>query len=162
MGETYVIRRVYPTLADAQILLAVERESLGDSNYTPEEALRVLARPEHHAYVATLDGEVVGFASCFETPCERGTRLEIDMLGVAAARRRRGLATRLILHSMREAEERGVRAFRAVVAEKNLASQRAFRCAGFVSSPSPLDMLIYEVGGTIPVGFLPPKWAWRT
>jgi len=161
MMNVEVIRRAEATLAEAEALLAVERSSLQDSPYTPQEVLQVLQRPEHHAYLAWQGAEAVGFCSCFETPTEGGPRLEIDLLGVLPAHRRRGLATRLIAHSLDQASRRGLRAFRGVVAVDNIASQGAFYRAGLRAEPQPRTMLIYEVRGVAPCAFLPPGWTWQ-
>ena len=95
------IRPVRPILADATALLAVERRSLGDSPYTPEEALAILRREEHHAYLALAGGRPVGFCSSFETPTDAGPRLELDMLGVHPGYRGRGIATEVFLEKGR-------------------------------------------------------------
>ncbi len=155
------IRRAEATLADAEALLAVERQSLKDSPYTPQEVQQVLLRPEHRAYLAWEDAEPAGFCSCFITPTEEGWQLEVDLLGVAPAHRGRGLGTRLIQHSVGKALQEGIRSFRAVVAVDNLASQGAFRRAGFVPEPQPRTLLTYEVRGVAPREFLPPGWRWQ-
>ncbi len=82
-------------------------------------------------------------------------------MGVVPVQRGQGLATRLIQHSVAQALRCGVRSFRAVVAVDNLASQRAFRRAGFLPEPQPRIMLIYEVRGVAPQEFLPPGWSWQ-
>jgi ribosomal protein S18 acetylase RimI-like enzyme len=156
MESAYVIRLARPTLADAAALLDVEHESLGDSPYSPERVQALLARPEHRAYLAVLPAaeggeEVVGFCSTFETPTANGPRLEIDMLGVRPAHRGRGLATRLIRSAIRAAWCREVGACRGVVAEENVASQRAFGAAGLAVDPRPCDLLVYPIGGTSPL-----------
>ena len=161
MMDEEQIRRAEATLADAEALLAVERQSLKDSPYTPEEVRQVLSRPEHRAYLAWRGGEPVGFCSCFETPTDTGPRLELDLLGVVPAHRGRGLGTRLIRYSIAQALCEGIRAFRAVVAVDNGASQGAFRRAGLLPEPRPRVLLIYEVRGNAPRGFLPPGWRWQ-
>jgi len=161
MGGAYVIRAVRCTLAEARALLAVERQTLGDSLYTADEVLDVLRRPEHHAYVATQADQMVGFSSCIETLTVWGKRLEIDMLGVLPTHRHRGLGTALVTRSIRAARDRGVRDLRAVVAADNVASQVAFRRAGLAALPHPFDMLIYEITGVEPVAFLPEGWTWQ-
>jgi GNAT superfamily N-acetyltransferase len=155
-----MIRLASRTLADAAALLAVERASLGDSDYTPEEALAVLERTESHVYLAQVDQEYVGFCSCFETPRAEGPRLEIDMLGVLPAHRGQGIATALVARSLSDAVARGTHAFRAVVAEENRASQRAFERVGFVCSQS-VQMLVYALYGWAPIAFLPAGWIHR-
>lgn len=161
MDGEYIVRAARCTLAEARALLAVERKALGDSPYVAEEILDVLRRPEHHAYVACLGDDVVGFCSCFETRAGGGNRLELDMLGVLPAHRHHGLATALVTRSMREARQRGVTDFRAVVATDNLESCSVFRRAGLPPSPHAFDMLVYEITDSRPAASLPHRWEWQ-
>ncbi|MBN1399553.1 MAG: GNAT family N-acetyltransferase [Anaerolineae bacterium] len=154
------IRPVARTPSDAAVLLAVEKASLGDSDYGPDEALAVLQRPEHHAYLAQIGEACVGFCSCLETPGAEGPRLEVDMLGVVPAWRGQGIATALVAFCMGEALARGTHTFRAVIAEGNLASQRTFERVGFACSQS-VQMLVYALHGWAPIEFLPAGWAHR-
>ncbi len=140
-------------------MMSVERQSLGDSPYTPEEALQVLRRLEHHAYLAFQGDQAVGFLSCLETPTGDVMRLELDMLGVCAEYRGRGIATSLLCMAMGEACGRGVRRFRGVVAEDNTASRTAFRRAGLDAVGGPALLLVYEILGREPVAYLPPGWS---
>jgi len=159
VSGAYLVRPVRHTLPEAGALLAVERKSLGDSPYAAREILKVLRRPEHYAYVACLGSMVVGFCSSFETASDQGSRLELDMLGVLPAHRHRGLGTALVRTSMGEALRRGVREFRAVVAVDNVASHLVFVGAGLATLPHRFDMMIYEISGRRPLGFLPEGWS---
>lgn len=159
MNSVYHIRRAQPNLDDTRDLLQVEGQSLADSDYTPQETVAVLRRPEHYAYLAYAGQAPVGFCSCLETPFDAGTRLEIDMLGVLPDHRRRGLATRLIAHSIVEARQRGVRHVRAIVARDNLGSRRAFQRAGLQIAQR-TEMMVYDIQGTAPLEILPPAWQW--
>ncbi|MGM0401025.1 MAG: GNAT family N-acetyltransferase [Chloroflexota bacterium] len=161
MEKDCIIRRAKPELDDARALLAVEHESLGDSPYSPCQVVSVLARPEHYAYLAFVKDEAAGFCSCIQTPLGREGQLEIDMLGVVAGHRRRGIGSSLIALGVRKAVGRGVRSFRAVAAADNVASQRAFQEIGFTRE-SAVDMMVYEVRGRTPLSFLPQGWTWRT
>jgi ribosomal protein S18 acetylase RimI-like enzyme len=164
MLEPLQIRRACPIAEDVETLLRVEHDSLGDSDYDLAEALAVVARPEHAAYVAYAGEWGVGFCSSFDTPTGAGARLEVDMLGVLPAYRGRGIATRLIRHATQEAIERGVGVGRAVVALDNVASQKAFRRAGFrpvgAGEATPFSMLVYHILGTVPQA-LPDGWRVR-
>lgn len=159
MCNDYVVQKVLSTLAGAEALLAVERATLGDSPYEAAHILELLQRPEHHAYLATLEGTPVGFCSCLETPTREGPRLELDMLGVLAAHRGRGVATQLVRCAMEDALRRGVERFRAIVREDNVASRRVFERAG-LSLFYACDMLVYEIRGRVPLAFLPEGWTW--
>jgi ribosomal protein S18 acetylase RimI-like enzyme len=152
------IRPVRTILADATALLAVEQRSLGDSPYTPEEALAILRRREHHAHLALAEGRPVGFCSTFETSTDAGPRLELDMLGVHPDYRGRGIATALLRAAIAEAHNRGIRLFRGVVAADNLPSQRAFERAGLRHDALPRDLTVYEVRGDAPLPYLPEGW----
>jgi len=156
---TIAVRPARPNLPDATALLAVERRSLGDSPYTPEEVLAVLRRPEHRAYLALAGGRPVGFCSAFETPTEAGQRLELDMLGVHPDYRGRGIATSLLRLALDEARGRGIRLFRGAVAVDNVASQRAFEHVGLRRGPLPCDLTIFELQGEAPLPYLPPGWS---
>ncbi|MHB0857937.1 MAG: GNAT family N-acetyltransferase [Anaerolineae bacterium] len=160
MSSNFSVRRVNPTPLDVQALSTVERGSLADSPYTPEEMAAILRRPEHHAYLAMADEQAAGFCSCFETPSNGGARLEIDMLGVIPAHRGRGLAKALIRHAMEDALMRGVRRFRAVVALDNLPSQHAFRDAGLEPADPPVKLEVYDILGNSPMSFLLDGWSW--
>ena len=161
MESGYSIRRARLSLPEAEALLAVEQQSLGDSPYTPQKILAVMQRPEHYAYVAALGDELVGFCSCLETPAADERRLEIDMLGVVPVHRRRGLASRLITRAVAEANTRGIHVFRGAVAVGDTASQRAFQHAGLNRSSYPFDLLVREVHPDDPPASLPASWAWQ-
>jgi GNAT superfamily N-acetyltransferase len=142
-------------------LLDVEHRSLGDSNYTPAEALEIVAQPNQRIYLAEREGVAVGFCACIETPSPAGTRLEVDMLGVLPEARGQGLGSALIRHSLEQARQRGIRRFRAVVATDNVASLRAFERAGFVTQYPEVAMLVYVLRGLCPVPFVPEGWRWQ-
>ena len=142
---------------DIAALLAVEHQSLNDSHYTPEEALRVLEQSDHRAHIA-VDGEhTVGFCFSFSTVADDGRRLELDMLGVAPSHRRRGLATRLIRTAIADAHERGIARARSVVAAANIGSRRAFWAAGFTVDHR-AELLVYDLLGRQACAFLPDGW----
>lgn len=162
MAGQYLVRRVRPSWADARALTTVERLSLGDSAYTPREMLAILLRPEHHCYLALLGEEAVGFCSCIETPTTLGGRLEIDMLGVLAEHRRRGLGRAMVARALHDARRRGVTLARGVVAADNLASQKLFREQGLVAPSSPHEMLVCLTdGGDQGMPALAPGWEHR-
>jgi len=159
--DAYVIRQVVPTPQDASALLSVEARSLAESPYQPAKIAEILGWPGQYAYLAEYGRSPVGFCSCLQVPFQGSPRLEIDLLGVVPEHRGRGVGTRLIEYSVSEGRRRGVRRFRAVVAQGNEASLRAFRRAGFFASPRPRAMLVYELQGYHAVDFLPPGWRWQ-
>ncbi|MBC7315119.1 MAG: GNAT family N-acetyltransferase [Chloroflexi bacterium] len=154
----YLIRPAQATLADAALLLQVEQVSLGDSDYSPEEALAALRRPEHRAYLALVGDEAAGFCSCLRivdgsTPC-----LEIDMLGVAPEHRGHGLGAALIRTAVAAAQEEGISRWRALVAVGNRASLRAFERAGLRVEGPARALHVYTIQGLSPVPYLPTGW----
>jgi len=151
MSDCCVIRPALPTTEDAAALLAVERATLADSPYTPEEVRAVLARPEQHAWLAIAGQEAVGFLSCLETPAHAGRRLELDMLGVRADYRGRGLATHLLTRAITEAQCHGIPRARGVTHEDNPAAQRAFERAGLTAAQDRFEMRVYPIAGTVPL-----------
>ena len=156
----YTHRRAQPLLDDAAAVLSVEQASVGDSPYTPEQVLQVLRRPEHYAYLACEGTNPVGFLSCLETETCLGLCLELDLLGVRAEHRGKGIATSLLRMAIGEAQSRGTHRFRGVVAADNAASQAAFTHAGLVAAQDPALLLVYEILGYAAVAFLPPRWTW--
>ena len=159
MNET-VIRPLTLTLDDAAALLAVERVSLQDSQYTAAEALAVLHQPDHWAYVAGPKDACVGFLFCFLSPGPDGPQLELDMLGVAPEHRRRGLASRLVDYACQQAAQRGVTRARAIVERGNSASRCAFERAG-LHVDQRAQFNVYEIGGNCPLDFVPSGWSWH-
>lgn len=129
-------------------LLYVERATLGDSDYTVDEALQALRSPAHLCLGAYEGDALAGFVSCFETYTPTGARLELDMLGVLPAHRHRGIATALIVRALEEARAAGVSAARAVVREENAASLAAFRRAG-LSARWLAAMMIWNPDGAL-------------
>lgn len=157
----WTIRRAAPTLEDARRLLAIENASLGDSDYTPRQALAVLRRPEQHALLALEGDEAVGFCSCLFTPTTVGARLEIDLLGVLPSHQGRGLGTALIWAAQQEACGQGIRQVRAVVAVDNAASLRAFARNLIAPVGPPRALLVYAIHGFAPRESLPCGWQVR-
>lgn len=156
--EGYVIRPVQATLTDAASILEVERASLGDSDYTPREALAALERPEHYAYVALWGKEVVGFCSCLRIWESGAPCLEVDMLGVAPEHRERGLGTALIRIALERARQEGISRARALVAVGNHASLKAFARAGMRPDGPARPLHVYTIQGFAPVPHLPDHW----
>lgn len=156
--DAWQIRRAAPTEFDARRLHALEASTLGDSDLTPEEMRIVLSRPEQHVYFAEAQDQLVGFCAAFETAAPHGPRLELDMLGVAASHRGRGIAQALVRRAVQEAQARGVRSWRAVVATDNVASARVFGRCGLAPEPEPREMLVYTPRGAVPQAYLPRGW----
>ena len=144
------IRQFAGTLSDARGLIEVDGETFRQCDYAPAYLLDLLSGPHHWAAVAEDEGRVVGFVSAFETHGLAGDRWEVDELAVRPAYRGRGWGTRLVASAVaRGAAASGLVQARALVAARNLASQRAFEKVGF-RAQAEVDLLLYEVGGRVP------------
>jgi ribosomal protein S18 acetylase RimI-like enzyme len=153
------LRRALPTYEDARAVADIEAASLGDSDRTVGEIRQVLALPRQYVYLADDSETPVGFLATFETPAVAATRLELDMLGVLEGWRCRGIAQALIRHAMREATTRGTGRFRAVVANDNVASRRAFECCGLRATTPIRDLLTCVLPESILPAALPGGWS---
>ena len=144
------VRPYNGSLEDAQGIIQVDRETFGDCDYTPEYIVALEATPEQCAWVAEQDGHVVGFVSAFCTHSLALDRWEIDELAVLPTCQGHGVGTRLV-----DAALRGGTAYprvqqaRALIATRNIASQRAFAKNGFVPERE-AHLLLYEVSGRVP------------
>jgi aminoglycoside 6'-N-acetyltransferase I len=88
------IRRIGP--GDAAVLERVA-EDVFDEDIDPARLTAYLAEPGHLMVLAVAGGEVVGQArGMVHRHPDRSTELYIDNLGVTPARRREGVATRLL------------------------------------------------------------------
>jgi GNAT superfamily N-acetyltransferase len=144
-----IVRSFDGSLADAGGLLAVERSTFDECPYDISQVQAMLTEGTQRAWLAIVDGGVVGFAVAFPTHGLQGRRWEIDLLAVLPEWRGRGLATRLI----RAASGYGMavaRHARAAVATDNSPSEGAFRRAGFRSEPGTCTLLIYRTDGLVP------------
>jgi len=151
------VRPLRLELTDVAALMAVERDSLQDSHYTPEQALALLRRPGRWVHLACDGDDVVGFCFSFATRDAQWPRLEIDMLGVVPSHRRRGLATRLIAAALADGRGRGIPRARGVVARDNVGSRKAFLAAGMVVGGQ-VELLVYDLLGAEPQSYLPKGW----
>jgi len=128
-GESMV--RVFDgSLRDAEGLLAVEKATFNESPYTAQQVQAMLGGDAQRAWLATGDGQVIGFVVAFLTRGLRGPCWEIDLLAVHPEWTRRGLATRLIRAASIYGAQVADRT-RGVVSTENSGSARAFERAGF-------------------------------
>jgi GNAT superfamily N-acetyltransferase len=144
------VRPYNGSLEDAQGIIQVDRETFGDCDYTPEYIVALEATPEQCAWVAEQDGYIVGFVSAFCTHSLALDRWEIDELAVLPTCQGRGVGTRLVEAALRGGTAYpGIQQARALIATRNVASQRAFAKNGFASERE-AHLLLYEVSGRVP------------
>ena len=146
MSET-LLRLFDGGLDDARGILAVDRATFNDCPYSPGQVVRLLAAGEQRAWVAEVDGRVVGFVAAFPTRTLQAEGWEVDLLAVHPAHRGRGIGTALIEAAVEGASGRGATRARAAVAVKNRASRRAFGAAGFRARPGTCHLMRCDVAG---------------
>jgi len=115
----------YPgIISQAQIDFMLEQR------YEPRRLHAELAMPEVWWVKATLDGELVAFASSLmtATPCE----MKLDKIYVDPARQRLGLGRRLIAHAAQRALAQGCSTLILAVNKRNERAIAAYRKHGFV------------------------------
>lgn len=133
------------SLGQARGILAVEARTFRECPYSPEEVTSLLQEPTQHALVALTGGRVAGFLVAFETSTLAGRNLEIDLLAVHPDEQRRGIATQLLGAAVRLAAMSEVKRARGLLATSNLASQKAFRKAGYRASAVVRDLMVCDV-----------------
>jgi ribosomal protein S18 acetylase RimI-like enzyme len=144
MIESAIIRPFDGSLGDAEGLLAVERATFDECPYSPAQIRAMLAQGPQQAWLAVVEGQIVGFVVAFATAGLRGRCWEIDVLAVRSDWTRQGLATRLVRTACAHGKGTARRA-RAVVATDNPASIRAFTRSGFHVDPQPCELWIYRL-----------------
>jgi len=150
------------SLRQASGMLAVEGSIFGECPYSPEQIASLLRGPAQHGLVALVGGHVVGFLTAFETDTLAGRNLEVDLLAVRLDEQRRGIATELLGAALRLAATKPfdpstalrtgrfrVKRARGLVAASNLASQKAFRKAGYRASAVVRDLMVCDVTGGV-------------
>lgn len=138
------------SLEDAQGIIQIDRQTFGDCDYAPEYIVALQADPRQSAWVAAQEGHIVGFVSAFCTHSFSLDCWEIDELAVLPACQGQGIGTRLVEAALRGGKASpGVQRTRALIATRNLASQRAFAKNGF-SPEREAHLLLYEVSGRAP------------
>jgi len=135
---------------DTEGLLAMERKTFAESPYNADEVFHLLANGEQRAWLAIVQGEVVGFVAAFPTHTLHGRNWEVDLVAVLSAFRGQGTATELIKVAVEGAGGHSLDTARALAATDNLASQRAFTRAGFNPEETVCSLLLYEIRGFVP------------
>jgi len=134
-------------LKDAQGILAVDRATFNDCPYPPEKIVRLLTAGEQRAWVAEVNGSVVGFVAALPTHTLQAENWEIDLLAVHPQHRGQGIGTALIERAVAGAAGSGATRARAVVAARNHASHRAFEAAGFQALSETCHLTRCDVAG---------------
>jgi len=100
------------------------------------QILEGLAHSENRAVTLAVDDEqTVGFIAAFTTLSIEGViRWEIDLLAVRPGHQGKGIGRQLVKASFELGRRSGAALSRAVIQEKNAASQRAFANSGYIAS----------------------------
>lgn len=135
------IRAARPT--DAPQIVAILQAALSEAA-SVQRVARLLREESHITFVATLDGNTVGFVDQFVVRLPQETRLELDLLAILPAAQRRGIGKKLVTYSKRWAMERGIARTRALVATGNASMQGLMRQVGFQSSMTTYVLMISD------------------
>jgi len=135
---------------DAEGLLAVERGTFAESPCSADEVIHLLTKGGQRAWLAIVEGEVMGFVTAFPTCTLHGRNWEVDLVAVQPASQRQGIATELIRAAVEGAGGRRLNEARALAATDNPGSQRAFTKAGFTPDETVCNLLLYEIRGFVP------------
>ena len=132
------------TCADGLAIARIGRQALGEDIAHESPRVQRILR-EELTFVATCAGEVLGFVSNFLTRSAGGaSRLELDLLGVAAEARGRGIGSQLVGHSLARARQSEARCLRTLVASGNLAMQRICMKHQFTRSDETYGLYVAE------------------
>lgn len=132
-------------LEDAQVITQVMEQCFPESHTDHRQLESALPHGSDRAVTLALkDGETVGFVAGFTTTSPEGVqRWEIDLLAVRPAHQGQGIGRQLINASVELGRRSGSALARALIQEKNAASQRAFVNQGFIAS-EPMAMYRWE------------------
>lgn len=126
-----VVRNATP--ADVEGVAAVVRD-VWAREILPEVCRAQTEDDTSGLWVAVEEGHVVGFASAFLTVNEaQDRRWELDLVAVTPALQGQGLGERLIRRACQDGAQRDIALVRALVRVGNVASQKAFGRAGFMT-----------------------------
>ncbi len=142
-----MLRPFNGSLADARGILTIDQATFNDCPYPPERIVRLLMDGEQRAWVAEVEGRVVGFATAFPTRTLQVDGWEVDLVAVHPRHQRQGMGTALIKHAVVGAPDSGATQVRAVVAVKNSPSRRAFEAVGFQTLPETYHLMRCTVAG---------------
>jgi ribosomal protein S18 acetylase RimI-like enzyme len=143
------LRPFNASLTDARGILTVDRATFNECPYSPERIVRLLTAGEQQAWVAEVDGHIVGFVAAFPTRTLRADSWEVDLLAVHPRHRRQGIGRALIRQAVKGAAGSGATQARAAVAVKNQASRRAFEAVGFQPLPESYHLMRCDVAGAV-------------
>ncbi len=160
-SSNLVIRPAVPGQVDT--LYDLKQAIWPSENATVEQIQVGLSAPDQLALIAWQADAAVGFAAAFPTMTATGQRRwELDLLGVHPAARGQRLGTQLIDAMLRQVPRQPGEPMRALIATSNIASQAAFRRAGFYLVPAELVLYSCELGPagqtnptTIPAHLIP-------
>ncbi|MBN1994218.1 MAG: GNAT family N-acetyltransferase [Anaerolineae bacterium] len=96
-------------------------------------------------WVAAADKKIVGFVSAFLTRGQHNVRRwEVDLLAVRPASRGRQIGQKLVEATWQDARQRQVNLARAVVRIDNIASQRTFERAGYLTDGQVYKLFLWS------------------
>lgn len=145
-----IIRAYDGSPTDTKSVLAIERATFAECPYAGKQVHAMLRRGPQRAWLAVdeEDGEPAGFCIAFPVCGLAGMWWEIDLLAVHPDWEGQGIGRRLIRAAAAGGNGLTGEA-RAVVADDNVGSMRAFAAAGFRAADEPCSLLIYRFEGPL-------------
>lgn len=119
----HVERLFLPSAQDRDAVIALESASFSNP-WTPQTFDRMLESPAARLFVARDGPRIVGFCACYTFDDE----LEVNTIAVEAARRRQGIARRLLEEIL---EQTGARRATLEVRSSNVAALALYETLGF-------------------------------
>lgn len=129
MTDALPIRLALPE--EAETIANLSRDTIESGlpwRWRPAEIARFIASPRHNVIVAGRIGELQGFA----VMGYEDVQAYLALLAVTPARRRGGLARRLLGWLLRTADVAGIERVAVELRDDNLAARRLYEEAGFV------------------------------
>ncbi len=129
MNERSKIRLARP--ADAEAIAQLSRDTIEAGlpwRWQPREILRFIESERHNVIVSADNEGLQGFAAMSYAD----TEAYLALLAVVPARRRSGLARRLLGWLLKTADVAGIASLTVELREDNLAAMRLYEEAGFV------------------------------
>jgi GNAT superfamily N-acetyltransferase len=127
------VRDARPADARAVAGLLAEVGHPATTDRVAQRIARIQADPLARAFVAVLDGELVGVAAVHALwPLQRDEPVcRLTLLAVRSDRRRRGVGSALVHAVLREATARGAAWLDAVAAPEHEGAERFYQTVGF-------------------------------
>ena len=130
--------------ADVDAIRAIVQDTLEPEANT-DYISHIVESDVHQVWVAVVDNQVAGMLHQFITVSREGIRrAEVDLLGVLSVYQGQGIGQRLIGQAIFSAMQQDLTIIRALIAEDNRASQRAFANLQFMPEQDSVSLYVSQ------------------